>query len=450
MLLLLKYPKRRKYLRLLQEIKEKYYNIVQLLKTKIVKDSVIVLSGNIFSASLGFLATILITRTLGPVQFGLFSVALAVMGIASQFSDFGIGTGLVRFASLYLKNDDQKANLIFKVSLKFKLIITTLVILTGLFISKFLAIHIFGNPDLIFPLKLAFIGAFGLSLIGYISTTLQARQSFKKFTLVNLITPLGKFTLIGLLFLTYKLNLFSAITTIAILPFIAFLVGSLIIPRDFLRAKGDENEAFRGLFRFSKWILVSLLCVMIFNRLDILMLVYFKTVEVVGYYSAAYKFAFVFPLITGSITTILLPKVSGLSKKEQLHKYIRKSLKFTMPIIFPLFILLLISRPIILSIYGSEYLPSVIIFQILICGFTLSIIINPIGLIIYSLNKPEILAYLNIIQLILNFLGNLFLIPPHGAVGAAISTLFVRIVGTIFIGSYVYFNLLKRYNGKII
>ncbi len=74
------------------------------LKLKIVKDLVIVLSGNVIGAGLGFVTTVLITRTLGPAQFGLFSVALAVMTIASQFSDFGISTGLVRLF-LFISSD---------------------------------------------------------------------------------------------------------------------------------------------------------------------------------------------------------------------------------------------------------------------------------------------------------------------------------------------------------
>ena len=418
--------------------------IILLSRSKIGKDSAIVLTGNILGAGLGFIATILITRTLGPAEFGLFSVALAVMGITAQISDFGISTGLVRFASLYLKTDNQKANLMLKVSLKLKLFIGIMVFLIGFFASESLAINVFGKPELIFLLELAFIGAFGSSLVGYISTTLQARQSFAKFAYINLIDPLIKLTLIVLLFLTYNLNLHSALATVIIIPFIAFLIGSLIVPRDFLKTKGDEKEALHELYHFSKWILVSVFCVMIFNRLDVFMLTYFKTAEVVGYYSAAYTFAFVFPLITGTITTILLPKISKISEKVQLREYIYNSLKFTTPIIFPLIILLFVSRPTILFIYGSAYLPSAIIFQILIVSFALSIIINPISLIIYSLNMPKILAYLNIMQLIFNFLGNLFLIPLYGAVGAAIATLLVRVVGTIFIGGYVYFNVMKK------
>jgi len=247
-----------------------------------------------------------------------------------------------------------------------------------------------------------------------------------------------KVTVIGLLFYAYKLELFKALITVIILPFITFLIGSLIIPRDFLKAKGDEKESFRELYHFSKWIFVSVFCFIIFDSLGILMLGYLKTTDVVGLYSAAYTFAFAFPIIAGTITTILLPKVSGLSGIEEIIEYIRKSLRFTIPILVPLIILLFIAKPLIMIFYGVKYQQSVIIFQTLIIGFALSIIINPISLIIYSLNKPEILAYLNIIQLILNFFGNILLIPPYGAVGAAITTLIVRIIGTIFICAYIY------------
>ncbi|GAG58130.1 unnamed protein product, partial [marine sediment metagenome] len=404
---------------------ESISEIIQLSKSRIAKDSAIVLTGNTLSAGLAFITTILITRTLGPAEFGLFALALAVIGIASQFSDFGIGTGMVRFASLYLKNDNQKANLMFKVSLKLKLIITTLVFLIGFFASESLAVNVFGKPELIFPLKLAFIGAFGTSLVAYITATLQARQSFKKFTFVNIITPFGKLTLVGLLFLTYKLNLFSALTTVIILPFIAFLIGSLIIPRDFLRAKGDENKTFHELFHFSKWVLVSVFCVMIFQRLDVLMLSYFKTTEVVGYYSAAFNLAFAISLVTGSLITVLLPEVSSLVGRNTIQNYIRKSLKYTGLLVCFLVPVLIISGPLILFLYGTQYEGSIIIFTILFAIRLLGVVVSPLGLVFYTLNKPQLAAYLNVLQLSGNFMGNYLMIPVYGAIGAALSTLII-------------------------
>lgn len=148
---------------------------IDLLKSRVAKDSAIALKGNVLGAGIAFIATVLITRTLSPAQFGLFSVAVTVMVVASQFSDFGMSTGLVRFASLYLQQDKSKTDLMFKVSLKIRLIIAAIVFLIGFLVSEVLAAEVFAKPDLAFPLKLAFISAFGMFL-GF---------------LVNLVCPLA-------------------------------------------------------------------------------------------------------------------------------------------------------------------------------------------------------------------------------------------------------------------
>lgn len=416
---------------------------LELLKSKIARDSVIVLSGNVISAGLGFFATVLITRTLGPAQFGLFSVALAVMMATSQFSDFGISTGLVRFSSLYLQTDKLKANLMFKVSLKIRLIIAPIIFLIGFLVSGALANQVFGKPDLIFPLKLAFIGALGASLAGYMSATLQARQSFMKFTLINLINPVVKVTVIGLLFLALKLNLLSALTTVVIIPFIAFLIGSLIIPKDFLKAKGDESECFRELLNFCKWIVISAICCILFTRLDVLMLTYFKAIEDVGFYSAAFVLASAFRMLSFSVITVLLPEVSKMTKKEQYKTYIKKASKVTIPLAICFVPILIVAKPFILFVYGREYINSVIIFQILMLPFLAGLIVRPINAIMYSLNKTNILAYLNILQLIFNFSLNLLLIPPYGAIGAAITTAGSSVIAWTVILSFLYFKIYR-------
>jgi len=411
--------------------------VIQLSKSRIARDSAIVFAGNILSAVLGFVATVLITRTLGPAQFGLFSVALAVMMIASQLSDFGINTGLVRFASLYLKTDKLKAHLMFKVSLKVKLIVSMSIFLIGLLVSPSLAIYVFKKPELIVALRLAFMGAIGLSLMGYISTTLQARQSFAKFASINIINSGGKLALVGILVLVRNLNLFSALTSVITVPFMAFLIGSLIIPRDFLKVKGNEKESFRELFHFSKWILVSVFCVMIITRLDILMLGHFSDSKTVGIYSAAFGLAYFFPIFTGSFVTALLPEISKLSKKEHLKKYALKSLKLVfITAIFssPLFFL---AKPIILVIYGKEYLASVTILKILLVGFIISLLNQLMTLIAYSINKPKIGGCVNIIQLAFIFGGYSVVIPVYGALGVATINLLTRILGAGIIITYI-------------
>jgi O-antigen/teichoic acid export membrane protein len=425
-------------------LNEHISELIQLSKSKMGKDSAIVLFGNLFGSGLGFLATILVTRTLGPAQFGIFSLALAVMGIATQISDLGISTGLVRFASLYLKTDLQKANLMFKVSLKLKLIISMIVFIIGFLSSEALAIYIFENPQLIFPFKLAFIGALGSSLAGYISITLQSRQSFVKFTYINLISPFMRLIITVLLYLTYNLNLSSALITVITLPFMAFLIGSLIIPRDFLKTEGNEKEVLHQLYHFSKWILVSVFCVMIFQQLDVLMLGSLKSAEEVGYYSAAAQIPSAIILITGSLTTVLLPLTCALTGKHSIIYFVKKSLKYTSLIALAMTPVLIIAGPLMLLVYGNQYENSITVFKILFTIRLLDIIISPLGLIYYIDNRPEIPAFVNLSQLIGNFIGNYLLIPDYGAIGAAFATLIVYAIGGLYVFWYIYFKVIKE------
>lgn len=436
-------------LRLLNEIfmSKTIGSFISLLKSNVAKNSLIVFLGNALGSAFRLVAIVIITRMLGPSQFGLFSIALAIMIVVPEFSDFGVNIGLVRFASLYLQKDKLKAYLLFKVSLKLKLIAGILVLLTGLLLSELLAVRVFNKVGLITPLKLAFIGAFGTLLVNYILVMFQAQELFNKYSFTNIIDNFGKFSLIALLLLFQKLNLFSAFSSFVTIPFIVFLIGFFFfIPKDFLWVKGNEKECFRELFRFSKWILISSLTLMFIRRLDILMLSYFKDEQVVGFYSAGFTLAWSFEILIRSFVTVLLPKVSKLTTNTQLIQYTKKSLSFTIPIFLCLSPVFFIGKPLVLKLYGIEYESSINVFKLLVIGRLATIISSPIGLLALSINKPQIISYSHILLLLMNFIGYYFLIPPYGATGAAIVNLLSRMISSSFVIICLYFNIkfLKR------
>ena len=54
----------------------------------------------------------------------------------------------------------------------------------------------------------------------------------------------------------------------------------------------------------------------------------------------------------------------------------------------------------------------------------------------YSINKAYLLTIMNWVQLPLNYFGNLLLIPIWEADGAALSTVFLKLAGSLFIVIY--------------
>jgi hypothetical protein len=57
--------------------------------------------------------------------------------------------------------------------------------------------------------------------------------------------------------------------------------------------------------------------------------------------------------------------------------------------------------------------------------------VGPLGYVLYSLDRPGVLAGNAIFKIVLNFAGNLVMIPWLGALGAAIATVFTRVVGGV-------------------
>lgn len=70
---------------------------ISKIKSKTLQDLLKVLSGNIVAQGLGFLTIIIISRDLGPEQYGIFSLLLAIFTVATQVSDFGVSTSYVKY-----------------------------------------------------------------------------------------------------------------------------------------------------------------------------------------------------------------------------------------------------------------------------------------------------------------------------------------------------------------
>lgn len=228
---------------------------------------------------------------------------------------------------------------------------------------------------------------------------------------------------------------------LALVPFAGFFVDGLIVPKKFLSVKLNMLESsaiFYDLFHFSKWITLATLSTMLIARVDVFLLQVLSTPVQVGLYSSATQLAMIFPIITGSITTSLLPKFSVVTDKDVLRKFILNTIKFIPYLLLLLLALLLVSGYVVEFLFGSKYLGSVNILRLLIIGFVMGVFVNQISLIAFSLNKVRFLTTVIYIELFINVILDYLLIPTYGAMGAAISNLTIKLFGNILICWYIF------------
>ncbi len=421
----------------------------RLAKSRTARDSLIVLTGNLLTAGLGFIAMIIISRTLGPSQFGVFSVVIAVMTMVVGLADMGIGTGLVRFASFYLKADRKRAELMLGTSFDVEVLISLFILVLGMVFANPLSQLISPNRDLTLALRLAFLGAAAMSMGSYIVAVFQSWQAFIKLFFYSVAGNVLKLMLVLFLLFLGRFQTINVITVYALVPFAALVLGMLLIPRDFLKGQqtGDKRSTFLQLFHFSKWIMLSYLANTVVTRIDVLILNHYRGTEEVGIYAVAYQLSQVFPLIMGSLITVLLPQVSKLTAKQEFIGFIKKSLTMSLAIVVGLVPVFIFAGLVITLIFGAEYAASSGIFRILFINFMINIICNPIGTVVFALNRPMVTTYTNFFQMVISIAGNLLLVPLYGGYGAAYTFLLLTILGSAIITAYVFVRIFRMEAG---
>lgn len=165
---------------------------------------------------------------------------------------------------------------------------------------------------------------------------------------------------------------------------------------------------------------------MVMSWTDTLMLGYFKTPEVVGVYNAALPLASILATVTASIGFLYVPIISQLYSKNQMQEIERSyaiSTKWCFIGTLPLFFIFFLFPEIVLNLlFGSRYICAAIILQVLSLGFIFN---SYFGLNYYTLittGKSKFLMQCFLISAAINITLNIFLIPPLGAIGAAIAS----------------------------
>lgn len=76
-------------------------------ESRVIQDSSILYFSNLVTASVSFLSSIIVARVLGPSSFAIIAAYNAIALTLIGFTDFGLGTGLVKHATPLLKRDKK-------------------------------------------------------------------------------------------------------------------------------------------------------------------------------------------------------------------------------------------------------------------------------------------------------------------------------------------------------
>jgi len=384
---------------------------------KIAKNTTVLLISQIISYLLSFFYTIYTARYLGVEGFGILSLALAITGIFGILMDIGLTQLTVRevsrnksLARKYLNNT---------ITIKFILSLLTF----GLI---FIVVNIIGYPqqtsDVVYIITLSIIiGAFS----GIFNSIFQAYEKMEYQSIGVIISSILMFTGV-ILSIYYKLDILAFASIYLIASIIVLIYSFSIFFKNFFLPKIEFDTNFwKPIIKEALPFGFAGIFVTIYYWIDSVMLSIMVGNEAVGFYNAAYRLIFVFLSFYAVYITAIFPVMSNFHEnaKESLKLASNRSIKYMLIISIPISIgTTMLADKIIILIYGTAYLTSILALQILVWTLIFMFVNGICGNLLGAINKQTVMTKITAMAAVLNIGLNLVLIPAFSFIGAAIAT----------------------------
>ena len=402
-----------------------------MIRNRNVANASWIIGCRIVQALLGVVISALTARYLGPSDFGVINYAAAVVAFVTPIAKLGLTHVLVQ-------------EMVYSPESEGKILGSSLVM--SMFSSVFCIIGIIAFSIATNPGDRETILVCALYSLLLISNALEVIQFWFQAKLISKYTSVVS-VIAYLMISVYKVVLLltkQGVYWFALSNAIDhFVIGVILII--IYRKKNGQKLSFsfawvKRLFNQSKYFILSSMMITIFAQTDKIMLKFMIDEAATGLYSAAIGCAsmtsFVFAAIADSLRPTILEHKKVSSPLYETNLCRLYSITIYMALAQSVFMTLL-AKPIILILYGTDFIAAVPVLQIGVWFTTFSYLGSARDIWLLAENKQQHLLVINCSGAILNVLLNLLLIPELGIAGAAIASVATQIF-TNFILGFIY------------
>lgn len=401
-------------------------------------------TGKIVNMAGALFVGILVARYLGPSQYGLMNYVISYVTLFTVISNFGLDDIEIRELS---KCPDNK-NVILGTSFRLRLFFATLAFLMILITLYFYKTDIFTTYMILGYSLVLYTGCF--NIIRNYFTSIVKNEYVVKSEIIR--TVVGAGIKVLLLWIKAPLEWFiMAVIFDTILVAGGYLISYRKLVGKISEWKYDKKNSIYFI-KESFPLVLSGAAVIVYQRIDQVMIGNMVDKESVGYFATAGKFLDLILFIPMVLTQTITPLLVRVKEKNEIE-YEEKKKQFVSIIVWIAILLSvfisLIAYWLIYYTYGLRYLLAVPILQIMAfktIGMALS---SSCGQIII-LEKKQKWAFIR------NFMGyaicivlNLILIPRYGVIGSAcvtiVTVMFTGCLANIFIPPYYPILKLQLY-----
>ncbi len=397
-----------------------------------IRGSALLLFGRFITLGVGFVAQVVTVRYLAKSDYGAFAYALSVVSLGASVAAFGLDKAASRFLPIYQERGDR-ARILGTVVLA---VATMAVIGFALVVLAFIGRSALG--------AVADPTAVAVLLVLAVLTPIQALDPLVTAILAALARPRVIFVrryvlepLFELAVLAIVILAGAGVLALAAGYVVAGIVGLVIYGAIVVSVLRDAGYLSRGalsrmvvpwreVLSFSVPLLSSDLVFVLRGALVVILLELFGSALDVADFRAVFPQARLNLVVLQSFTFLYLPLAARLHAKDDLpgmRALHDRSTAWVALMSYPLFAAsFAIAGPVVGLLYGERYEASAPVLAVLSIGFFASAIFGFAGLTLRALGAVRTIVGIDLATALASFAIYLAVIPPYGAMGAAVGT----------------------------
>jgi len=389
---------------------------------------------------LGMIIPLVVAKFFSPDLFGSYSLARM---IAFFFLALLISSSQVPF--IIFANQEKarsgKINKTFTVQCAITAFGMCAFAVISLLLGKYLmAFARINRGDLLFVL-LAFVG---LALKTTLCNLFMALDQRVRNSIAELVFGSTSLAMILLLYHLDKVNLRSV--------FLIYFVSSVLLLVVFIRTVDFklllpfelDRKYLREILDFTKWVLIGATAVYFINWGDNLVLRYYKSIDDIGVYNLGYQLFKGLVILISILGSYFLPLLSqNINDRTKVRQYLYSKRPRILALGAVGIVFAFLAAPYIFRVYSDVYAESVLVLRVLLIASVAILYSTFYDPILNVLKMYKFAQTVNLLQVLLNLVLDVILVPSMGLLGAAVATTVAYFCRAVTIEIYFRVKLKK-------
>lgn len=402
---------------------------------KFLKNSAVYLGSSLLNKSIPFLLLPIITRYLGPSEYGLLAIYLIGISIYEAFIGIAINTPISKYYSQY--NTEELKLLIgnsYIIIFSLMIIFSVLTFAASFFIENVFSIDIFW-------FFLAPIISFLNMAVNIVLTLLRNQEKALKFLFIEVTRTALTFSLTLILLIKFDFGWQSQIIGLLISGIISLMISFYYLINKKLISFNFNHSTTKLILNLCLPLIPHLLGALVLKLSDRLFIEKMVSLEDVGIYSVGYTIGMVMLLYTDAFIKAWNPwffkKITTNSRNDKIS-IVKYSYYFILTMFLVWAGITFLGKFFIDVLFDPKFFAAKAFVGWVALGYLIQGLYKLFFPYLVYLNKTSFLSFSTLVSAIANLILNYFLIKYFSTVGAAYATIISFTISAFMVFYYQY------------